>query len=100
MLDLRQHQMLDAMGVQLWSRRDQVVEEEIDPVVESIEHEIHDWDSLQTAVAGCHRCELASARTQTVFGTGDQRARAAEVRSLLLGTRGGAVQRAGGFFSR
>ena len=62
------------MGVQLWSRRDAVPEQKPDPVVEEIEHELHDWESLQAAVSGCHRCELSDSRTQTVFGVGDTRA--------------------------
>ena len=33
------------------------------------------WDELRAAVAACTRCELHSARTQTVFGVGNPQAR-------------------------
>jgi DNA polymerase len=34
-----------------------------------------DWTSLQTAVAGCIKCNLCSGRTKTVFGIGDEKAK-------------------------
>ena len=34
-----------------------------------------DWDGLRAMVAACTRCSLSETRTQTVFGTGDVRAR-------------------------
>lgn len=34
-----------------------------------------DWERLRAAVTGCRRCGLCATRTQTVFGTGDPRAR-------------------------
>jgi DNA polymerase len=34
-----------------------------------------DWDALRSMVAACTRCALSETRTQTVFGTGDVRAR-------------------------
>ncbi|MEI6458650.1 MAG: uracil-DNA glycosylase [Pseudomonadota bacterium] len=34
-----------------------------------------DWAGLEAAVAGCRRCGLCEARTQTVFGVGDRAAR-------------------------
>ncbi len=33
-----------------------------------------DWDALQSAVAGCRRCQLCETRTQTVFGVGNREA--------------------------
>jgi uracil-DNA glycosylase family 4 len=33
-----------------------------------------DWSELKSFVAGCTACELHKARTQTVFGVGDERA--------------------------
>jgi DNA polymerase len=33
------------------------------------------WMALEAAVSGCHRCPLATTRTQTVFGVGDRAAR-------------------------
>jgi DNA polymerase len=34
-----------------------------------------DWDALRAMVSACTRCALSETRTQTVFGTGDVRAR-------------------------
>lgn len=34
-----------------------------------------DWGQLKTAVAGCTKCGLCHSRTQTVFGTGDVKAK-------------------------
>ncbi|MGZ3157587.1 MAG: uracil-DNA glycosylase [Burkholderiaceae bacterium] len=34
-----------------------------------------DWPQLKAAVAGCIKCDLCHGRTQTVFGTGDVRAK-------------------------
>lgn len=39
----------------------------------SVQH--MDWLQLQSAVNGCRQCTLCHSRTQTVFGTGDQKAR-------------------------
>ncbi len=33
-----------------------------------------DWDTLKARVANCTRCRLCEKRTQTVFGTGDEKA--------------------------
>ncbi len=44
-----------------------------------------DWAQLEGRVAACTRCSLAATRTQTVFGTGDRRAR-----WLLVGEAPGA----------
>lgn len=33
------------------------------------------WSQLETAVAGCTRCDLCKTRTRTVFGIGDQQAK-------------------------
>ncbi|WP_179116424.1 uracil-DNA glycosylase [Solemya velum gill symbiont] len=76
MLDQRQHSMLDAMGIQLWSRRQQHQPGDIVDVTQpdEAEEQLHDWESLQQAVETCHRCGLAATRTQTVFGAGNQHA--------------------------
>jgi len=34
-----------------------------------------DWSQLQSVVSACRQCGLCHSRTQTVFGTGDQKAR-------------------------
>lgn len=34
-----------------------------------------DWSALRAAVAGCTKCDLCQGRTQTVFGTGDVKAK-------------------------
>jgi uracil-DNA glycosylase family 4 len=33
-----------------------------------------DWGTLESSVAGCHACDLAQGRTQTVFGVGNRNA--------------------------
>ncbi len=70
----RKQQYLEAMGIPVWSRR------QIQPaaVGSSGEQDLiagMDWNALQEAVAACTSCELHRTRTQTVFGTGDVRAR-------------------------
>jgi uracil-DNA glycosylase family 4 len=76
MLDQRQHRILDAMGIQLWSRRQQGQHGDTAEirVPDEVEEQLHDWVSLRQAVESCHRCELAATRTRTVFGTGNQHA--------------------------
>ncbi len=57
-----QHHYLKAMGIDLWVSRDA----EIKPKPS--------WQSLESAVAGCRRCDLCQTRQQTVFGRGHQQA--------------------------
>ncbi len=64
---------LQAMGIDVWLPRDQQDVELLDtesPSAELAPAEL-DWDALQQCVADCTRCELASSRTQTVFGVGN-----------------------------
>ena len=64
---------LQAMGIDVWLPRDQQDVELADtesPHVEETPSEL-DWGALQQCVADCTRCELASSRTQTVFGVGN-----------------------------
>jgi uracil-DNA glycosylase family 4 len=82
----QQQQYLDAMGIDVWVRRDaepagpapaavslaeapQAIPAEIRPDVSEL-----DWTALRQQVAGCQLCELHRSRTQTVFGVGDQQA--------------------------
>lgn len=75
---------LDAMGIQLWQRRDQDAAV-VDPVPaqapdESSQNIIRDistadWQQLQESVKVCTACDLHEKRTQTVFGVGDAAAR-------------------------
>jgi len=44
------------------------------PLVKPSMHEM-DWPQLQSLVSTCRQCGLCNSRTQTVFGTGDQKAR-------------------------
>lgn len=90
MLDSRQKSYLDAMGIDLWVRR------ELEPPAEmpdlppsgnevaegqSPESPLSlpdvsqlDWAALRQQVATCQLCELHQSRTQTVFGVGNQQA--------------------------
>ncbi len=63
---------LQAMGIDVWLPRD-AAEPEVPKVVQSerVAADGLDWDGLRHCVAGCTRCELASSRTNTVFGVGD-----------------------------
>lgn len=77
---------LQAMGIDVWLPRDQQDVElpyaeqayAAQACAESPDAEIApsglDWDALQQCVADCTRCELASSRTQTVFGVGNHNA--------------------------
>ncbi|MDZ7802887.1 uracil-DNA glycosylase [Thiohalophilus sp.] len=94
----QQRRYLDAMGIDVWVRRDQVLPEAAavaQAESASIESALApepavpleapgeglpdvselDWDGLRQRVAGCRLCELHQSRTQTVFGVGDQQAR-------------------------
>ena len=88
-MDARQRQYLDAMGIPVWQRRDQVVElteEQFEnPASETIIEKPAgtlsdvniaslDWPELEQQVRDCHRCDLHQTRTQTVFGVGNRQA--------------------------
>ncbi|MGD8408115.1 MAG: uracil-DNA glycosylase [Thiohalophilus sp.] len=81
----QQQQYLDAMGIDVWVRRDaeQTGPGAIEPLAElpqepPVEGRPDvgglDWSELRQKVAGCQLCELHRSRTQTVFGVGDQQA--------------------------
>ena len=89
LLDQRRIQMLDAMGIQYWVRRDLPADQhdevtpEREPLQESLEstpgHAMprtpESWESLQLMVKNCRKCSLSQSRQNTVFGAGDKNAR-------------------------
>jgi DNA polymerase len=65
-VEARQLAILDAMGVDAYvPRRPAAVARADAP----------EWTALESAVRDCRLCGLCESRTQTVFGTGDRRAR-------------------------
>ncbi|TDY01627.1 uracil-DNA glycosylase [Thiohalophilus thiocyanatoxydans] len=81
----QQRRYLDAMGIDVWVRRDQALPAEVAPLPESAPEPASaegrpdvselDWSALRQQVAGCQLCELHTSRTRTVFGVGDEQAR-------------------------
>jgi DNA polymerase len=73
---------LDAMGIQSWALRERPVaallarsgEQSLSAREESDSTTEMGWSELKSCVQGCHECSLHLARTQTVFGAGDQSA--------------------------
>jgi uracil-DNA glycosylase len=98
-MDSRRLQYLDAMGVQVWQRRNPVnKEKEIEPLEDAASvprqaagkslspaEKTLEWEQLATQVAGCTACALHCSRTQTVFGVGDR-----EAQWLIVGEAPGA----------
>ena len=96
MLGNKQKVYLDAMGIDVWVRRDQSeqtlmdasvprvstlpaaepVAERSAPLDKSVPDDISsmDWAALEAKVAACQLCELHQTRTQTVFGVGNRNA--------------------------
>lgn len=80
-----QQQYLAAMEIQAWELRDVTADAgnriqdtgEKPVTMEPVRGDVHalGWEALEACVAGCTACELHAARTQTVFGVGDRRAR-------------------------
>jgi len=66
---------LQAMGIDVWLPRDAAEPDAsvADPI-EPVAAEGLDWNDLRQCVSECTRCELATSRTKTVFGVGDQNA--------------------------
>ena len=87
LLDQRRRQMLDAMGIQYWVRRnlpagqhDVVVpqHEQLQGSPESCRSRPQTpetWESLQLAVGSCRKCSLCQSRQNPVFGAGNRNAR-------------------------
>ena len=99
-LDLnQQRKYLDAMGIQVWERRNMPAQELVNkapepavtlapalpvtsPVTPPEEKPVWtepavalpDWGLLRQQVSNCTACELHKTRTQAVFGVGDQNA--------------------------
>jgi len=91
-----QQQYLQAMGIDVWQRREllsvEVVEQSViapqnsepesSPAVADnkpakrivIDVAAMGWEALQGAVSACDQCSLHTSRTQTVFGIGNQQA--------------------------
>jgi DNA polymerase len=89
LLDPRRRQMLDAMGIQYWVRRELPADQHGDATAgheqlqgakerapeQSLQQMPETWESLQLAVSSCRKCPLCQSRQNTVFGAGDQNAR-------------------------
>jgi uracil-DNA glycosylase family 4 len=82
MLNARQRQYLEAIGVTLWERRAAPVATPYPPDMASgspgtqaFPGEGSDWSVLEEAVRSCTKCGLHATRTQTVFGVGSHTAR-------------------------
>ena len=67
-------QYLEAMGVDVWLKR-QTSHASVDQSLPVIQENTHtDWQTLQHQVQACQACGLAETRTQTVFGVGNHQA--------------------------
>jgi len=86
--DATKFQYLDAMGIQVWQRRNpavvaipnDVASSPVEPAATAAVRPIDDvasldWDALAKTVSVCERCGLQQTRTRTVFGAGNPRAR-------------------------
>lgn len=89
---LRKKAYLDAMGIDVWERREApqfaaAVPSSEPAVVDPLEGKANpaptdtrealsgvDWEALRGQVSACTLCELHKSRTQTVFGVGNQQA--------------------------
>ncbi len=75
---------LDAMGIDVWVRRDNEVATRASRMASAItvpgglqpagDVAALDWNGLAARVTGCTRCELHATRTRTVFGVGNRNA--------------------------
>jgi len=73
MLDPRRLASLEALGIDVYVRRDLPRPSPAAPVA-AMDEQL-DWEPLRETVAACTRCELHATRTQTVFGVGSRSAR-------------------------
>ena len=92
-------QILDEMGIDVWSLRNKSGVADIDTsqfvaqTKESVRHSAVNnesepgWLSLQKAISICQACKLSKSRTQTVFGSGNNNAEL-----LLIGEAPGAEE--------
>lgn len=82
MHEILRNQYLQAMGIQRWMLRDRSLATGTALDAPPSTHEfgmqsetaVAAWQLLKTTVSQCTQCELHKTRTQTVFGTGNQRA--------------------------
>jgi DNA polymerase len=78
-IDPRRAAYLDAMGIDVYVRRDQPRAAATAPAAAVpppvCDTATLDWEMLRHRVAACTRCELHATRTQTVFGVGNRAAR-------------------------
>lgn len=77
MLDPRRLASLEALGIDVYVRRDlppPAPATAVAPTDAEAPTEL-DWEPLREMVAACTRCELHATRTQTVFGVGNRGAR-------------------------
>ena len=66
---------LQAMGIDVWLPRNVVGPDQSESIASvGVDVDNMDWDVLRQCIADCTRCELASSRTQTVFGVGNRNA--------------------------
>ena len=66
---------LQAMGIDVWLPRNVVGPDQSESIASvGVDVDNMDWDALRQCIADCTRCELASSRTQTVFGVGNRNA--------------------------
>lgn len=66
---------LQAMGIDVWLPRNVVGPDQSESIASvGVDVDNMDWDALRQCIADCARCELASSRTQTVFGVGNRNA--------------------------
>jgi DNA polymerase len=70
----RRRAYLDAIGIDVWTRRDEPSVAIPGGDARDATAPVIDWRGLRQNVAGCTRCVLHKSRTQTVFGTGSERA--------------------------
>ncbi len=73
----KQRSLLSALNIVEWQQR--TAEKAImatEPLRDSLESSDPniDWESLQTMISGCTRCELHRSRLHTVFGSGNRHA--------------------------
>lgn len=65
---------LEAMGIDVWVKRQPSPASLAETVPAQAAHIHTDWQTLQNQVQTCHACNLAETRTQTVFGVGNRQA--------------------------
>ncbi len=67
----QQRGALDALGIDVWTRRIEIAAVPVGPAVTPA----GDWDTLEQEALACTKCVLHQTRTRVVFGVGDRRAR-------------------------